>query len=110
MMSNEYRIFPVFVTVNVCAEYTKNSFGAKDILSKTNTNMKPCDMKKGFYYVYNLMPDFSKFPPHLPCGSYKIVTTVSYHSDRTYVLELYGKIKDKPVDWRKIPKKIWDRK
>ncbi|KAF2891490.1 hypothetical protein ILUMI_14683, partial [Ignelater luminosus] len=46
MMSNEYRIFPVFVSYNICAEYTRNSFGAKDLLSKIATNIKPCDLKK----------------------------------------------------------------
>ncbi|KAF2904290.1 hypothetical protein ILUMI_01883, partial [Ignelater luminosus] len=44
-MSNEYRFFPVFVSVNMCAEYRKNSFGVKDLLTRTS-NHDPCHLKK----------------------------------------------------------------
>ncbi|KAF2904725.1 hypothetical protein ILUMI_01452 [Ignelater luminosus] len=107
MMSNEYRFFPVTVKVNVCAEYTKNTSGLRDIMSKMS-NFKPCDLEKGTYYIKNAMPDFSEFPPQMPRGQYKAVGTFTYRSYPFYVLEFYGKIKDKPIDWKKIPKRIWD--
>ncbi|KAF2904291.1 hypothetical protein ILUMI_01884, partial [Ignelater luminosus] len=106
MMSNQYRFFPVTVNVNACAEYTKNTFGVKDILSKVS-NMRLCNMKKGFYYIRNATPDFSKFPPHLPRGSYRMEANFTYYSSALFTLEFYGKIKDKPIDWKNIPKHNW---
>ncbi|KAF2889144.1 hypothetical protein ILUMI_14768 [Ignelater luminosus] len=104
--SNEYRFFPVFFSANVCAEYKKNSFGIKDLLTRTS-NQAPCNLKKGPYYVKNAIPDSSKLPPHLPRGQYKLEATAKYHSFCVYTVELYGKIKDKPVDWKNIPKHNW---
>ncbi|KAF2895876.1 hypothetical protein ILUMI_10299 [Ignelater luminosus] len=106
-MSNEYRFFPITVRVNTCAEYIRNTFRIKEILPKVS-NIKPCNMKRGFYYIRNGVPDFSKFPPQLPRGMYKMVWTCTYHSYLLYELEHYGKIVDKPIDWRKIPKHNWD--
>ncbi|KAF2893419.1 hypothetical protein ILUMI_12754, partial [Ignelater luminosus] len=45
LSSNEYRFFPVTFTANGCAEYTKNSFGMRDLLTRTS-NANPCNMKK----------------------------------------------------------------
>ncbi|KAF2904292.1 hypothetical protein ILUMI_01885 [Ignelater luminosus] len=109
MMSNEYRFFPVTVKVNACAEFTRNTFSVQDTVFKYS-NIRPCNLKPDFYYIRNGMPDFSKCPPHMPRGSYKIVWTVTFHSYLIYVLEMYGKILDKPVDWKKIPKHNWDER
>ncbi|KAF2888417.1 hypothetical protein ILUMI_17756 [Ignelater luminosus] len=107
LTSNEYRFFPVTVSVNICAEYTKNTFSAKDVLSKLPTNLTPCNLKKDLYYLGNGRPDFSRFPPHLPRGAYKMVVNCTYHSNLLYTAEFYGQIKDKPVDWKNIPKHNW---
>ncbi|KAF2897606.1 hypothetical protein ILUMI_08575 [Ignelater luminosus] len=103
-VSNEYRFFPVFVTVNPCSEFSRNTFGAKTIFSKTS-NIDPCNMKKSIYHVRNAVPDSSKFPPHLPHGKYEILCTFTYYSYELSVIEFYVEFIDKPVDWRKIPKR-----
>ncbi|KAF2895722.1 hypothetical protein ILUMI_10454 [Ignelater luminosus] len=99
--SNEYRFFPITVNVNACAEYARNTFGMKDLLSKTS-NMNFCNLKKGFNYVKNAIPDFSKYPPHLPRGMYKIACTFKTDSRTSMQLDFYGAIKDKPDYWKRL--------
>ncbi|KAF2898752.1 hypothetical protein ILUMI_07422 [Ignelater luminosus] len=104
LMSNEYRFFPLTITnANVCAEYNRNSFGLKDMFTKSS-NVKPCDMKKGVYYARNQIPDESRFPPHMPRGSYKIVGQMKLHSYKFAEAIMYIRVVDKPIDWTKIPK------
>ncbi|KAF2904300.1 hypothetical protein ILUMI_01865, partial [Ignelater luminosus] len=73
MMSNEYRFFPLTFKTSLCTEYKKNSFGMNDLLTRYS-NVNLCDLRKGITYTMNkIIPDFSKFPPHLPVGSYKLL-------------------------------------
>lgn len=128
-MSNEYRLFPVFFSANMCAEYNKNSFGFKDMAAKYS-NIAACNVKKvyllasfeikeypfmlylfqGAYYIRNLEPDWSKFPPQAPRGSYKVTAQFSLHSHMYAQVDYYARIVDKPVDWKKIPKSVETRK
>ncbi|KAF2886927.1 hypothetical protein ILUMI_19246 [Ignelater luminosus] len=99
--SNEYRFFPITVGANVCEEYEKNNFKIRDLLSKTS-NIKPCSLKKGLYYIRNLvMNDFSHFPPHMPRGRYKLAINI-YHNE-IFVIEGHGYVAvvDKPLKWNK---------
>ncbi|KAF2883643.1 hypothetical protein ILUMI_22515 [Ignelater luminosus] len=105
MMSNEYRFFPVTFRANFCVEYTKDSFGFRNMLARTS-NVNPCNMKKGIYYIRNAIPDFSRYPPHLPTGSYKLVHEFLFGSSRWAQVDFYGRIVDKPIDWKNIPKTI----
>ncbi|KAF2901218.1 hypothetical protein ILUMI_04969 [Ignelater luminosus] len=66
-----------------------------------------CPFLQGVFYIRNATPDFSKFPPHLPRGSYRMDCNYTYYSSLLFALEFYGKIKDKPIDWEKIPKHNW---
>ncbi|KAF2892593.1 hypothetical protein ILUMI_13579, partial [Ignelater luminosus] len=43
-VSNEYRFFPVTVKVNACKEYSRDSLGLKEMLTKSST-INPCSMK-----------------------------------------------------------------
>ncbi|KAF2886559.1 hypothetical protein ILUMI_19614 [Ignelater luminosus] len=103
MMSNEYRFFPLTFSANICAEYMRNTCGLKDFAIKAS-NMNPCRLHKGKYYVHNVMPDFSRFPPHMPRGSYKVVSELSFHSIRCAQVDYYARVVDKPIDWKNIPK------
>ncbi|KAF2901123.1 hypothetical protein ILUMI_05062, partial [Ignelater luminosus] len=103
MMSNEYRFFPVTVSVNACAEYLRNTFGARELVA-SHSNMQPCNVKPAIYRVYNGIPDMSRFPPHMPRGNYKAVVNFTHHGMLLVEMDLYGSIKDKPIDWKKIPK------
>ncbi|KAF2894835.1 hypothetical protein ILUMI_11339, partial [Ignelater luminosus] len=44
-MSNEYRFFPITVSVNACVEYNRNIVGYKELLVKTS-NIDPCNFHK----------------------------------------------------------------
>ncbi|KAF2883642.1 hypothetical protein ILUMI_22514 [Ignelater luminosus] len=105
MMSNEYRFFPVTFTANACAEYIKNSFSFRDSLTR-GSNLRPCNLKKGVYYIRNEIPDFSRYPPHLPTGSYKLVHQYLFRSMSCAQVDFYGRIVDKPIDWKNIPKSV----
>ncbi|KAF2887815.1 hypothetical protein ILUMI_18360 [Ignelater luminosus] len=103
MMSNEYRFFPLTFKANECAEYKKNSFGIKTMLSRSS-NMDPCNLRGGFLYtVDKMIPDVSTFPPHLPLGSYKLVIRFLFHSDFQAQGDIYLRIVDKPIEWKKLP-------
>ncbi|KAF2901138.1 hypothetical protein ILUMI_05048 [Ignelater luminosus] len=102
--SNEYRFFPVTVSLNVCAEYFRNSCDVKTILARVS-NMNLCNMKKGYYYIKDGLPDYSKFPPHIPRGLYKMSFEYKYYEKYYAKLDFYGEVKDKPIDWKKIPKR-----
>ncbi|KAF2895033.1 hypothetical protein ILUMI_11141 [Ignelater luminosus] len=103
MMSNEYRFFPLTFKANTCAEYKKNSFGIKDLFTRYS-NMDICDLRKGFPYTVNgMIPDASRFPPHIPIGSYKLVIRFLFHDDFMAQIDFYLRIIDKPVDWMKVP-------
>ncbi|KAF2886779.1 hypothetical protein ILUMI_19395 [Ignelater luminosus] len=103
MMSNEYRFFPVTFKASVCTEWKKNSFGAKDLLTRYS-NLDVCNLRKGFPYTINKMIlDTSRFPPHMPVGSYKLVTRFLVHSDFNCQVDLYIRFVDKPIDWKKLP-------
>ncbi|KAF2891458.1 hypothetical protein ILUMI_14715 [Ignelater luminosus] len=89
--------------MNLCSEYKKNSFGMKDILTKYS-NIDPCDLKRGVPYAVNKMIlDISRFPPHLPLGSYKVVLKYFFHTDFNGQMDFYMRLLDKPIDWMKIP-------
>ncbi|KAF2886778.1 hypothetical protein ILUMI_18281 [Ignelater luminosus] len=103
MMSNEYRFFPVTFQANVCTEYKKNSFGIKDVFTRYS-NLDACDLRKGIPYTVNkLIPDFSRFPPHIPLGSYKMVLRFLFHNDFQVQIDAYMRAVDKPIDWKKLP-------
>ncbi|KAF2895206.1 hypothetical protein ILUMI_10966 [Ignelater luminosus] len=108
MASNEYRFFPVTFKANVCSEYNRNSFSMKDMLKKSS-NLNPCDLKKGLYYVDMLALDYSKWPPHMPVGSYKLDIDMYVNLDVVIRVNIYGRILDKPIDWKNIPKRIWNK-
>lgn len=44
-----------------------------------------------------------RLPPHLPLGSYKLVVRILYKSDFGSQADLYYRIIDKPIDWKKLP-------
>ncbi|KAF2894745.1 hypothetical protein ILUMI_11428 [Ignelater luminosus] len=100
--SNEYRFFPVTVTLNACVEYSRNAFGLKDMLDKFS-NLNLCKMVKKPYLLRNATLDASRFPPHMPRGSYKLVAQFLLHSIPYAEVNFYGRIVDKPLEWTKLP-------
>ncbi|KAF2895336.1 hypothetical protein ILUMI_10839, partial [Ignelater luminosus] len=100
-LSNEYRFFPVAFDANACHKFTQNSFNCREIL-KNVSNITPCHMKKGFYYVRNLaMNDFSHYPPHFPRGQFQIVVETRVGSGFLAELHFYVTIANKPPKWDK---------
>ncbi|KAF2886674.1 hypothetical protein ILUMI_19499 [Ignelater luminosus] len=103
MMSNEYRFFPVTFKESLCREYKKNSFGMKDLVTRYS-NANPCDLRKNVPLTINKwIPDSSTFPPHLPVGSYKMVIRFLFHNEFVLQTDFYGRIIDKPIDWKNLP-------
>ncbi|KAF2883820.1 hypothetical protein ILUMI_22351 [Ignelater luminosus] len=51
MMSNEYRFFPVTFQANTCAEYNRNSFSIRDMLSRSS-NLNACHVQKVTHLFY----------------------------------------------------------
>ncbi|KAF2891554.1 hypothetical protein ILUMI_14619, partial [Ignelater luminosus] len=45
MMSNEYRFFPLTFKANTCAEYKRDSFDIKGMLSRSS-NVDPCNFRR----------------------------------------------------------------
>ncbi|KAF2889391.1 hypothetical protein ILUMI_16782 [Ignelater luminosus] len=89
--------------MNACSEYRKNSFGMKDIFTRYS-NMDLCDLRQGVPYAINkLVLDTSRFPPHLPLGSYKLVLKYFFLTDFQCQMDFYMRFVDKPIDWMKIP-------
>ncbi|KAF2895721.1 hypothetical protein ILUMI_10453 [Ignelater luminosus] len=99
--NNEYRFFPITVSVNACVEHLRDTFGYRTMLAKTS-NIDFCNLTKGFHYVKNAIPDFSKYPPHLPRGMYKIVVMLKGDCVNYMQLDFYGSLKDKPDTWKKL--------
>ncbi|KAF2887779.1 hypothetical protein ILUMI_18394 [Ignelater luminosus] len=96
--SNEYREFPMRVGANLCHEYANNNFKAREIL-KNISNVKPCPAPKGYYYVGNLVLDYSRFPPYIPRGRYKAVGKLYHNSEFVGEAHAYFAVVDKPLKW-----------
>ncbi|KAF2886497.1 hypothetical protein ILUMI_19676 [Ignelater luminosus] len=83
-LSNEFRYFPVTLSLNMCEEYKKNTFGLLDLFrTYSNVKVNSCPLPQGNYSMKNGKIDFSQFPPHIPKGTYK--TEVKLFNDRDYL-------------------------
>ncbi|EFA02391.1 uncharacterized protein LOC107397715 [Tribolium castaneum] len=74
-LSNEYKKTGMEATYNVCEYWSRDIYGTTSFIKKFG-NLEGCDIKKGFYYLYNFMPDESQFPKFVPLGRYMIQMNV----------------------------------
>ncbi|KAK9878671.1 hypothetical protein WA026_023120 [Henosepilachna vigintioctopunctata] len=79
LFAGEYKRTGTSFTANLCKFYEKNTFGCRDLLDRYS-NFNLCDLRKGFYHMYNFIPDPKLFPKFIPYGSYRLVIHV-FHED-----------------------------
>ncbi|KAF2894356.1 hypothetical protein ILUMI_11817 [Ignelater luminosus] len=99
--SNEYRFFPVAFDANACHEVAHNTFNL-GVMLKNTSNITPCHMKKGLYYIRNLaFNDFSHLPPHFLRGQFKMDAEAHVSSASLFEIHFYVTVSDKPPKWNK---------
>ncbi|KAF2897927.1 hypothetical protein ILUMI_08248 [Ignelater luminosus] len=89
--SNEYRLFPITFAVNICATIAKNDFGLQNLYSCGNFSR--CPFKKGNFVICNWSPDYSKFPPFIPAGSYMMDYILTYFDQPVLQAQGYASVK-----------------
>ncbi|KAF2895046.1 hypothetical protein ILUMI_11129 [Ignelater luminosus] len=83
-LSNEYRMFPIRASMNLCEVIDANDFGLGDILQEGF--FSGCPIKKGVIRVYNWKPNQSRFPPFIPNGQYKMEMQILHFATEVFVL------------------------
>lgn len=109
-LSNEYRPFPLSFKKSICELMEEDWFGFGSMRAKYS-NLTKCPIKpvnklwffikysrglivfffQGFYVGTNIMPISNAFPPNVPQGKYKIVSTVYVSSTtiKSVIVETY---------------------
>ncbi|KAF2891656.1 hypothetical protein ILUMI_14517, partial [Ignelater luminosus] len=87
--SNEYRLFPIRLQMNVCQAFEEDVTGLQE-LSHCG-NLTGCPLLKNVpMYACNWRPNAARFPPFIPNGKYMLELQGLFRTEEICLLRAYG--------------------